>query len=109
MATGTIKQPESYAGFEIVTHTVVSDRSIAANEVTGNISATFTKAGYYPLGVVGTSRTGTGSTFGNVVGLHMTAQSEGSVTLRTNIRNISTTSAITAITIYADVLWMKIK
>ena len=108
MATGIIKQPESYEDFAVTSVTVMN-QSIPANEVTGNVSVTATKAGYYPIGIVGMNRTGTGSTYANIVTLYISAKSEGSATITANARNISTSSAISNLTLSAGILWMKIK
>lgn len=83
-----------------------STGSVAATTDSGDKTATFTKSGYYPLGIVGVNMGGTNRMYQNIYEYRLSARSSGSATLTYRFRNNS--SAAFSGTFYVDILWIKI-
>ena len=79
--------------------------SVAANSY-GDSTQTFTKSGYYPLGLMGWSLTGTQATLCFMPRYFLSAVSNGSCELTIRVRNTSTSAASPTVNIY--ILWVKI-
>lgn len=87
----------------------VDEHSISFTQTKGTQSTytnTFSKSGYYPVGIVGWSLSGTG--VGQIVlyTCHISSASKGSVTIRIGVRNNNTNTDITG-SVIARVLWQK--
>lgn len=67
---------------------------------------TFTKSGYYPLGIVGWSMTGSGATACYIPRCYLSAKSAGSCTLTLRIRNAASSAATPNVLV--TILWIKI-
>ena len=81
------------ASFTAAANTAVSD------------DLSISKAGYYPLGIVGVRLNGTGVSYMNVYHYYLNSASVGSGTVRYGLRNLGTAS-VTG-TVYFYVLWQK--
>ena len=79
--------------------------SISANNY-GDETKTYSKAGYYPLGLVGWSLTGSQATLCFVARYFLSSVSDGSCELTIRVRNTSTSAASPTVSIY--ILWVKI-
>lgn len=101
---GWMTASELYGRFARTSHTLAADLSIQAGTYASG-TVTLTKAGYYPLGVVGMDLSGTGSTWVIPMRWHITAAAVGSATVEYVARNAGTADA--SVTITADVLWVK--
>ena len=88
---------------------VVTNDSFSMSISAGNYgdeTKTYTNAGYYPLGLVGWSLTGSQATLCFLPRYFLSAVSDGSCTLTIRIRNTSTSAASPTVNIY--ILWVKI-
>lgn len=97
------KEPNASTKFVRVSHPV-SIATIAAGGTSGEKSVTFSKSGYYPVGIVGWK-----SAAGKVMfpRLEITAASNGSVTITYNAYNAAG-SASGALSAEVSVLWVKV-
>lgn len=80
-----------------------STGSIAATTDSGDKTDTFTKAGYYPLGIVGVNIGGTNRMYANLYEFRLSSQSTGSCTVTYRFRNNA--SVAVSLTAYFDILW----
>ena len=92
----------SYADFVAEQVTVINGASVANNGYSEN-TVTATKAGYYPLGVVGWT---SNNRYPNVYGCRLTAQSVGSASVFCGASNF--TGSTRTLTVTATVLWVKV-
>ena len=94
----------------VTSHTLAdyssSPISVAANTDSGAQTATVTKAGYYPYGIIGWNVTGTNRAFQNLYECMFTARATGSGTITFRFRNNA--SAAVNIGIVVHVLWIKV-
>lgn len=81
-------------------------KAVGAN-ATVDVMVTQSKAGYYPLGIVGWDITSTGSTSAEGDDVHLSAQSNGSATAYMRCKNNSGTARTWPINFY--ILWRKIE
>lgn len=88
--------------FDISSHTI-NVGSISGNSYVADQTETFTKAGYFPCGIVGYN---CNNTFGNLAQCDTSVRNLGSVTVRYTIRNLSS-SAISP-NLYVRIFWLKI-
>ncbi len=72
----------------------------------GSGSASATKEGWLPIGVVGFSITGGSSGSAAMNRIYISARSTGSVTVLAGVRNVSSTAL--SLTVNVDVLWVKV-
>lgn len=79
--------------------------SVGANSYR-DTTRTYNKAGFYPLGVVGFSYTGDGSTACEATRCYLSATANGSCTLTLRTRNDSGSAA--SPTVVVHILWIKI-
>ena len=93
--------------FVVEEHTIGSTGTVATGGVKA-LSATFTKEGYYPLGVVGYENVYISGSNGllNLWRLATTAVSEGSISLYVAVQNVGSVGA--AGTLKVEILWVKI-
>lgn len=80
-----------------------STGSITATTDSGDKTATFTKAGYYPIGIVGLNVGGTNRMYANVYEYRISSKSTGSCTVTYRFRNNA--SVAVSLTVYFDILW----
>ena len=71
-----------------------------------DVTHDYTKDGYYPIGIVGWSLTGTGATSCYITRCFLSAKTSGSCTLTARIRNATSTAASPNMVI--TILWSKI-
>ena len=83
-----------------------STGSIAADSYASDKTATFTKSGYYPYGIVGVNIAGTNRVHQSLYTWRLSSRSEGSATVTYSIRNRA--SAAFNGTIYFDILWIEV-
>lgn len=89
---------------DISTKTVLSKKSLSGGAYTSG-TVTVTKAGYYPLGIVGHNASGTNGNWCNAYNLYLSAQSDGSATVTYGIRNSGSSAA--TLTFKCIILWLK--
>lgn len=87
------------------THTI-SSIAINGNTTGAATTATFTKSGYLPIGIVGHRFTGDYIAYANLIQLYLSSASSGSATVTYRIRNLGT-NAISA-SLNVDILWLKV-
>ena len=106
VATGTNKQPVSYAVFNEQVHSLYSGQSVAAGAAI-NGSKDITKSGYYPITICGWSAGGSYS--GNIIigRLYMSAKGEGTATITYNFQN-GADYDLSSQSFSVRMLWMKI-
>lgn len=83
-----------------------STGSIAADSYSSDKTATFTKSGYYPYGIVGVNIAGTNRVHQNLYTWRLSSRSAGSATVTYSIRNRA--SAAFSGTVYFDILWIEV-
>ena len=93
------------ADFVIELHSATTG-NVNTNTDSGDKTATFTKAGYYPYGIVGINMGGTNRMYQNIYEYRLSSRSSGSCTMTYRFRNNS--SSTFSGTLYVDVLWIKI-
>ena len=93
-----------YQLFEVTTETF--SMSINASSYGDDSSQTFTKAGYFPIGIVGWSITGTNGTLCFIPRLYLSSVGAGTCDLFIRVRNTATSAA--SINLGIRVLWVKI-
>lgn len=94
----------------MVSHTLAdyssSPINVSANSDSGAKTATITKSGYYPYGIVGWNVTGTNRAYQNLYECMFTARDTGSGTITFRFRNNA--SAAVNIGLAVHVLWIKV-
>lgn len=90
----------------VVTQYSIPAVSVAADTDSGSKNYAITKAGYYPIGVVGANVTGTNRMFQNLYEVLLSGRANGSATVIYRFRNNANVAV--SIGLAVDVLWMKI-
>lgn len=83
-----------------------SSVTVTATTDSGDQTATFTKAGYYPYAIAGFNVTGTNRMFQNLYELAMTSRGSGTCTITYRFRNNASVSVTIGLTVY--ILWIEI-
>lgn len=109
MATGTIKSVQTVE-LVVVEHTVSSDIDLNSTSYVEK-TATITKEGYTPVGIVGNhfenGSGGSGSSYLYPYRLYLDDIQSGSATVKSMIRNGYSSNA-TNVEFYVEVLWKKV-
>lgn len=87
-------------------HLVIPDGTTLAGNTTKTGSISFSKAGWYPLAIVGINMNGTGLSGIQIYRLRITSRASGSVTIDYGVRNRFSASW-TGGSLGAYVLWVK--
>ena len=109
MATSTIKKPFDYQDMQTVSHVLVpSGTTIVANGYLYG-SVQIEKSGYYPVGVVGwsTSGSGTNQSYISVPRCRLSSVTTGSAQIDYGMSNLNN-DALTGMGLSAYVLWVKV-
>ena len=93
-----------YELFEVTNETF--SMSIAASSYGDDDTQTFTKAGYFPIGIAGWSITGTNGTMCFIPRLYLSSVGAGTCDLFIRVRNTATSTA--SINLGIRILWIKI-
>lgn len=105
MATGSISRRVPYDQFVIQSHLLYTEQTIDSKDsISGNV--TISKAGYYPLAIVGWSASGAYSGFITPGRLYLQNETVGSGTVTYNFQN-NADFQLTSQGFSARVLWVK--
>ena len=103
------KTTEGYNGDILTSSSLVVETHTFSDTFTANtytsVTSDFTKTGYYPLGIVGYSLTGTNSSYLSFSRCYLSARDIGECTFLLRARNIANNDSTP--TINVDILWMK--
>ena len=90
-----------------VEHTIVTNMSVSSGS-SNNTTKSVTKAGYYPLGVIGwrlVNGSGSGGSYGLPHALRISSASVGSATVAYGFRAVG--GNVSNCTLYVTILWQK--
>lgn len=109
MASGSVKRTISYDQFVVTSYLIYSGETIASKGSIINPTGgfTITKSGYYPLGIVGWSASGSNSGFITPGRLYITDETSGSCKCYWNFQNNADT-ALTNQGFSVRILWVKV-
>ena len=109
MASGSIRRLVPYDQFVVSSHIIYSDQTIASKDSISNPTngLTITKSGYYPLGIVGWSASGSYSGFISPGRLYTSNEREGACEVFWNFQN-NRDSDLTSQGCSVRILWLKV-
>ena len=109
MASGSITRTIPYDQFVISSHTIYSGQTIASKGSISNPSGglAVTKSGYYPIGIVGWSATGSYSGFITPGRMYIRDEAVGSCNVFWNFQN-NRDSDLTSQGFAVRILWLKV-